>query len=128
MPIATPDLARDRVHDQLCEHRVDQADPDPEQGHRRDDLEPARVEACQAEPPSPGTAEPTAVSAFSPGPAGDDGRQAVVAGLRALTKAIQVDDAAAGRSSAASNAATVGASGESAEAPSGRMPSRMTPR
>jgi DNA-binding MarR family transcriptional regulator len=58
---------------------------------------------------------------------GDDERQAIVEGLRALTKAIQADDAA-GRASAASNAVTEGASGESSEAPSGRMPSRMTPR
>lgn len=57
-----------------------------------------------------------------------DERQAIVEGLRALTKAIQADDVATGRASAASNASIVGAPGDSVEAPSGRIPSRMTPR
>ena len=55
-------------------------------------------------------------------------RAAIVAGLEALTKAIQADDMAAGRATAASYSSMVGASGASGEAPAGRMPSSTTPR
>jgi DNA-binding MarR family transcriptional regulator len=55
-------------------------------------------------------------------------RRAVIAGLQAFTKAIQADDMAAGRATAASNSSTVGAGGARGEAPSGRIPSSTTPR
>jgi DNA-binding MarR family transcriptional regulator len=55
-------------------------------------------------------------------------RRAVLEGLHALTKAIQVDDNGQARPSAPSNSSTVGASDGSADAPSGRMPSKITPR
>jgi DNA-binding MarR family transcriptional regulator len=57
-----------------------------------------------------------------------DERLAVYEGLRALTRAIQADDAAAGFPIAASNSATVGAGGDSGDAPAGRIPSSTTPR
>ncbi len=57
-----------------------------------------------------------------------DERTAVIAGLRALTKAVQADDVAAGRATAASNSSTLGAGGKSGDAPSGRIPSSTTPR
>ncbi len=57
-----------------------------------------------------------------------DERTAIIAGLQALTKAIQADDMASGRVTAASNSSTLGPGGESGEAPSGRIPSSTTPR
>lgn len=55
-------------------------------------------------------------------------RLAVLEGLRALTRAIQADDAVAGFAIAASNSAGVGAGGDSGDAPAGRIPSSITPR
>lgn len=57
-----------------------------------------------------------------------DERLAVYQGLRALTRAIQADDAAAGFPIASSNSASVGAGGDRADAPEGRIPSSITPR
>ncbi len=57
-----------------------------------------------------------------------DERIALFQGLRALTRAIQADDIAAGFPMAASNSADVGAGGDSGDAPAGLMPSRITPR
>jgi DNA-binding MarR family transcriptional regulator len=61
-----------------------------------------------------------------------DERAAIVRGLAALARALQLDerssDLPAAASSAVSSARTVGAGAGSGEAPSGRMPSRMTPR
>ena len=61
----------------------------------------------------------------------DAGRRAVLEGLAAFTAALQEDEAAGGSasaSSAASISASEGAGGASEVAPSGRIPSRMTPR
>jgi DNA-binding MarR family transcriptional regulator len=62
----------------------------------------------------------------------DDGRRAVLEGLAAFAAALQEDEAAAAgsasASSAASSSASEGAGGASGLAPSGRIPSRMTPR
>jgi DNA-binding MarR family transcriptional regulator len=59
-------------------------------------------------------------------------RQAIVGGLEALARALQQgergSDLPAASSRAASRSATEGAGGDSGDAPSGRMPSRMTPR
>jgi DNA-binding MarR family transcriptional regulator len=56
----------------------------------------------------------------------DEGeRTAILAGLAALTKAIQEDDAA---EKADSISSSPGAGGDSGVAPPGRMPSRITPR
>lgn len=60
------------------------------------------------------------------------GRAAIVDGLRALEAALQEDEVAVARpaasSSAASSSESSGARGDRADAPSGRMPSRITPR
>lgn len=60
------------------------------------------------------------------------GRAAIVDGLRALEAALQEDEGTPARpaasSSAASSSESAGAGGDSADAPSGRMPSRITPR
>jgi len=58
------------------------------------------------------------------------GRAAIVDGLEALALALQEEEGArpAAASSASSRSARRGAGGESGEAPSGRMPSRITPR
>jgi DNA-binding MarR family transcriptional regulator len=63
----------------------------------------------------------------------DDGRRAVLEGLAAFALALQEDEAAAAAGSAnARSAASIspseGAGGASGVAPSGRIPSRMTPR
>jgi DNA-binding MarR family transcriptional regulator len=68
----------------------------------------------------------------------DDGeRAAILGGMEALARALGEDDPGqaagstprqAASSSARSSALTVGAPGESGDAPAGRMPSRMTPR
>lgn len=57
-----------------------------------------------------------------------DERAAIIAGLQALTKAIQADDMASGRATAASNSSALRPGGASGEAPSGRIPSSTTPR
>lgn len=64
-----------------------------------------------------------------------DEREAIQRGLDALTRAIvarrlaQADETAtAGPSMAASNSASEGGPGDSADAPAGRIPSRITPR
>lgn len=57
-----------------------------------------------------------------------DERQALLEGLRALTRAIQADDVVAGFPIAASSSAGVGAGGDSGDAPAGRIPSSITPR
>jgi DNA-binding MarR family transcriptional regulator len=58
------------------------------------------------------------------------GRAAVLDGLEALALALQEEEAARPEvaSSASSRAASRGAGGDSADAPSGRMPSMITPR
>ena len=57
-----------------------------------------------------------------------DDQRAILQGLRALTKAVQAGEAAAGLPIADSSSSEEGASGDSGEAPAGRMPSRITPR
>ena len=62
----------------------------------------------------------------------DHGRRAVLEGLAAFAAALQEDEAAAAGSASALSAASIsaseGAGGASGVAPSGRIPSRMTPR
>jgi DNA-binding MarR family transcriptional regulator len=58
------------------------------------------------------------------------GRAAILDGLDALARALQAEESErlAAASSASSRSVIRGAGGERAEAPSGRMPSRITPR